>query len=112
MATKIKKYEKILAEWMREFAQERTGVALEYQFIQDKETKNFQVVRSGWDNNRYLYLVLFHFQIKENGKIWVFANNTDIDLERVFQDLSIPKSEIVPAFQPVYMRAYAGFAEA
>ncbi len=112
MVAKVNQYEKAIAQWLREYAEERTSPSVEYQFIQDSSSKNYQVVRTGWDGTDFMYLIVFHFQIKENGKVWVWANHTDIDLAAAFHKMAIEDQDIVPAFQPPYLRKYSGYAEA
>jgi hypothetical protein len=112
MVDKVTKHVKSISDWLREYAEVRKNSELDYLYIQDNQSKNYQVVRTGWDNYHFMYLVVFHFQIKNDGKVWVWANHTDIDLAQVFRQLSIDNTDIVPAFQPVSLRRYAGFAEA
>lgn len=47
MANKINKYDKILSQWLSEYAQERNAPDEEYQFIADKQHHHYQVIRSG-----------------------------------------------------------------
>jgi hypothetical protein len=110
MVRKIKKYEKLLSAWLKTFAEERTDSEMEYQSISDTQNHHYQVIRTGWYDDGFIYNVLFHFQIKENGKIWILANQTDIPLEPLFEKWHIPKSDIVPAFHTPEVRAFAGFA--
>jgi XisI protein len=62
-----------------------------------------------WDEREiFYYTTIFHFHIKaDTGKIWVYVNNTDLDLEEEFELLRIPISEIVVGFLPPLVREYA-----
>jgi hypothetical protein len=110
MVRKIKKYQKLLSAWLTDFAAERTDAEMEYQAISDTQNHHYQVIRTGWYDDGFIYNVLFHFQIKANGKIWILTNQTDIPLEPLFEKWHIPKSDIVPAFHTPEIRAFAGFA--
>jgi hypothetical protein len=112
MVGKLKKYEKAIATWLKSYADEHTGSDLTYTFISDTNNHHYQVVKTGWFDDTYIYIVLLHFQLKPNGKIWLLVNKTDIDLDSELQNLNIASSDVVPAFQPPYVRALAGYATA
>jgi XisI protein len=110
MVGKLKKYESVLTTWLKSYVEEHSGNDLEYQFICDKQNHHFQVVKTGWFNDAYVYTVLLHFQLKPDGKVWLLSNKTDIDLDSELPTLGILTSDVVPAFQPPYLRVLAGYA--
>ena len=110
MAHKITKYHKILCQYLGEYAQERSTSEHEYQFIVDKEHHHYQVVRIGWENGIFKCLVIFHLQIKETGKIWLYVNRTDIEIDEELAILGIPFSEMVIAFHPPELRPHTKYA--
>jgi XisI protein len=112
MDRKINKYQQSLINWLEIYVKENTSSNIEYQLITDTVHYHYQIVRTGWDGNKFLYLIVFHFQIKEDGKIWVWANNTDLDLGQVLSELGIPNNQIVPALQPPFVRQHTGYAVA
>ena len=80
--------------------------------ITDTIHHHYQVTRTGWDDDMFDYLVVFHLQIKPTGKVWLLVNNTDL---LVFDDLmeqGIPKSDLVIGFLPENLRQHSGFAVA
>ena len=52
---------------------------------------------------------IFHFDIKDN-KIWLQANNTDIEVDLELAEMGISKDEIVVGFHHPSMREYSDFA--
>jgi XisI protein len=107
---KIKSYQKILVSYLEELAKERNdapGRRLEYQVLADQERNHFQLVRLGWIEHKYLHLVLMHFDIKPDGKIWFQLNNTEILADRELIARGVEKTDIVLGFQPEYARANA-----
>jgi XisI protein len=80
MVRKIKKYEKLISAWLKTFAEERTDAEMEYQLISDIQNHHYQVIRTGWYDDGFVYNVLFHFQIKPNGKIWILLSGTDLEI--------------------------------
>ncbi len=82
------------------------------QIIADKEHNHYQFVSLGWDGLVFSYSVVFHFDIKPDGKIWIQANNTDRDVAEELEHMGVPKSDIVIGFQPPQYRPYTGYAVA
>ena len=112
MDRKVEIYDKILSEWLADYVQNWTSDQIEYQFIHDSAHYHYQVVKIGWDGSVFRHIVIFHFQIKETGKIWIYVNRTDIEIGEELTLLGIPKSDIVIGFQPASIRSYTGYAVA
>jgi hypothetical protein len=112
MGRKINQYQQSLVNWLEVYVKENTSANLEYQLITDTIHGHYQIVRTGWEGNKFLYLIVFHFQIKKDGKIWVWANNTDLDLGHILSKLGIPNDQIVAALQPPFLRQHTGYAVA
>lgn len=84
----------------------------ENQVIADRERNHFQLVTLGWDGKVFVHSVVFHFDIRPEGKIWLQANWTDTDIAAELVNMGVPKSDIVLGFQPPYARPYSGYAVA
>lgn len=82
------------------------------QLILDRERNHYQLVRIGWDKRLFRYSVIFHFDIKPDGKIWIQVNSTDRDVAEELEQMGVPKSDIVIGFQPPQYRPYTGYAVA
>jgi hypothetical protein len=110
MEQKIKKYQKILIEFLTEQASYRiSNSELENQIIVDKENHHYQLMRIGWRKNRYVRACPFHFDIKD-GKVWIQQNRTDIEVGEELIERGIPKSDIVIGFLPEEIRSSSGYA--
>jgi hypothetical protein len=116
LKNKIKKYQKILATYIQELADENNtslGNDVTYQAIIDVKANHFQLVRMGWQQNRSLYAVLIHLDINaETGNIWVQQNNTEILLDEDLEKKGIPKKHFVLGFRPAQMRVFSDYAVA
>jgi XisI protein len=112
MDKKIKKYQTILENYLQEEAKDRIIPEIEFQVIIDKNNNHFQLVETGWHEKHYIYSVIFHFQIKPSGKIWLLANNTEILVAEELLKRGIPPSDIVIGFHPVNVRPFTAFAVA
>ncbi len=112
---KVKKYQAIIKQLLHEQANilVPTQPRIEYQVISDTENNHFQLVMTGWDaKDHFVYAVLFHFDIKPNGKIWILVNNTDVLIGEELVEHGVLKSDIVLGFHSEMVRPYTGYAVA
>jgi hypothetical protein len=113
MVRKIKKYEKFLLDILNDYVERRSAhPVFEYQLIVDSVHHHYQVVRTGWDEQKFLHQVLLHFQIKPDGKIWIWVNKTEVEIDRELLMRGVPPTDIVIGFQSPFMRELSGFAVA
>jgi hypothetical protein len=112
--SKIKKYEMAVLSVLNDNADDHLKDDT-YQkiVIADKSAQHYQLLATGWtNNNQFFDNILIHFQIKPDGKIWLWENNTEIPVAQILVEMGIPKSDIVLGFQPPQYRQYTGFAAA
>lgn len=112
MDKKLKKYQTILEAYLQEEANDKVIPGIEFQVIIDKHNNHFQLVETGWYDGHYIYSVIFHFQIKPNGKIWLLINNSDILVADELMRRGVPASDIVLGFHSEEVRPFTGFATA
>lgn len=109
----IEKYQNILIKFLDQF-RDRRPVNLpnidRYVFI-DKNTNNFQLLDMGWQDQQYIFTVVFHFRIL-NGKIWIQRNITEYEIVDFLMEEGIPKDDIVLGFRHPDIRPFTGFAAA
>ncbi len=107
MDRKVRKYKHILLDLLNEFAWERhaTQTDMKSVVIADKEKHHYQVVQSGWYEGEFEYTILFHFEIKPDGQVWLYQNNTDIPIAEELARRGVPKDEIILGFIPNHGRA-------
>lgn len=110
--SKIKKYEQTILSFLNENADKD----VEYDtykkiVIADTTAHHYQLLATGWtDTNHFSDNILIHFQIKADGKIWLWENNTEIQVAQILVERGIPKSDIVLGFHPPQYRQFTGFA--
>jgi hypothetical protein len=112
---KIKKYQGIIKNFLRSQADILTPTLpkIEYQVIIDSENNHYQLVMTGWDaKDHFVYSVLFHFDIKPNGKVWILVNNTDMLVAEELVERGVLKSDIVLGFHSEMVRPHTGYAVA
>lgn len=108
---KIKKYQDIIINYLEEYAKITPAnlPAVESKVIADRENNHFQLLRIGWEGERYVFTVVFHFDIKE-GKIWFQRNITEREVVDEFMEKGVAREDIVLGFRPPYARPHSGFA--
>jgi hypothetical protein len=108
---KITKYQDILVAFIEEHAK-RKPVNMpdidSYTFI-DRENNHFQLLQSGWQDDRFVFTVVFHFDIKD-GKIWLQRNITEYEIVDYLMENGVPKEDIVLGFRHPKVRPFTGFA--
>ena len=110
---KIKKYGTVVRDWLAQFVAHRTNAPdATYELIADDVRHHYQVVRTGWLDGRFYHKVVFHLHIKDNAKVWILVNNTDLLLTDDLVAAGVLTSDIVIGFLPEEVRAFHGFAAA
>lgn len=106
MKSKIKKYQKMIIEYLNEYVQVKPVNLGECECIVLTDTQNnhFQAITMGWEKARFVHSVVFHLSIASNGKIWLHANWTNIDIAELLVERGVPRADIVLGFLPKYMR--------
>lgn len=110
---KIERYRKIVKDVLTEYAAPRRVYSdgVETQLLFDTQNDHYQVLLSGWPSRKQVFLVAFHFDIK-NGKIWLQQNNTDYDIIQDIEARHVPKEDIVLAVHSPAMRQFTDYAVA
>jgi XisI protein len=111
---KINKYQSIIINYLNERALIKAANISDCEnvVIADTKNHNYQLITMGWIGTKYVHSISFHLDIAVNGKIWIRANWTDIDIAEILESHGIPKSDIVLGFYPAYMREMSDYAVA
>lgn len=111
---KIEQHKSYLTALLNELAMLRPANLddVEIQKIIDSSGNHFQLVSIGWEGKKFVYHVMFHFDIKEDGKIWIQQNSTDILVADKLIKMGVKREDIVLGFQPPFLRSESGFAVA
>jgi hypothetical protein len=106
----LDKYRLIICQVLMRYAQlQPTYGEIEREVIFDGERDRYQVVNTGWENQRRVYGCLIHVDIKGE-KIWIQYDGTEDGIANELVELGIPKQDIVLAYQSPYMRQFTEFA--
>lgn len=81
---------------------------LTHQLVIDEKRKQYLLLLIGWQADRFVYSLLFHFSVMED-KIWLQQNATDLLVIDELMKRDILKSDIILGFKPMFVNEYAGF---
>lgn len=73
----------------------------------DPTRGQYILMSDGWTNGKRYYHSVVHLEIRQNGEIWLRADNTDLEVGKTLIEQGIDKNDIVPAFYSPLMRQYA-----
>ena len=109
MDNRIKKYQSFILGFLNDQAEQMDNPPESVSYvIADKENHHYQLVLTGWKGIKRTHTIPFHFDIID-GKIWVQLNNTDVNLDAVFDEAGIPKKDIVVGWHPDSYRKMEGY---
>jgi hypothetical protein len=77
----------------------------------DRHADSYALIEVGWVDNQRVHQFIIHLKLI-NGKVWVQADHTDLNVTRELERTGIPKSDIVLGFQPPAVRRYTEYATA
>lgn len=87
----------------------RNPEGVEAQILTDDEHYHYQLMMVGWHDNRRVYGIILHFDIKD-GKIWVHYNGTEDPVGDRLVEMGVPKTDIVIGFHSPFKRQFTEFA--
>lgn len=92
---------------------ERVDEKIYEQLIFDHNRRHYMMIWLGFsDKGGFTNKIMLHFEVKESGKVWIYANWTEIDVAEALIERGVLSSDIVLGFQPKYIREVSGFAVA
>jgi hypothetical protein len=105
-------YRQIIEQLLRELSQRRpANPQLSYQTLFDEQANSYALVALGWQGARRIHHFVVHLEITD-GKVWIQADNTDLDIAAELERAGIPKSAIVLGFHPPHVRPLTEYAAA
>ncbi len=110
---KIKKYAEIIVNIITEMCHfdNADEESPHEEMVLDKENHNYYLMYIGFkDTYKFINEPIIHFKIKKDGKIWILANDTDIDISEDLMLKGVERQDIVLGFHPKHLREHTGFA--
>ncbi|MFK7908953.1 MAG: element excision factor XisI family protein [Chitinophagales bacterium] len=108
---RIEKYKDIIKNEMTYRAGARSANSdVKRHLVMNVDRTDFVVLSFGWKGKSFQHYVTFHVQVKNN-QVWIYQNNTDVDLVEVFVKNGIPRKDIVIGFFTEFQRSLTEYAE-
>lgn len=109
---KLERYRKIIQDILTEHSQIKPAYGeIQMKLMFDVERDRYQLLRTGWLDERRVYGALIHIDI-EDGKIWIQYDGTEIGVANELTESGIPCKDIVLAYHSPLMRQYSGYGTA
>jgi hypothetical protein len=90
----------------------KSNTEYEYHLISDEKTGHIQLFKTSFDKTKFNFVIIFHFQIKEDGQVWILVNYTDIEIGIELMKRGISNQEIVIGFIAPKYREYSEYTSA
>jgi len=108
---KIEKYKRVVKDIVEEvYTMSPSDDEVETIKIIDDERGHYLLYSDGWRNARRLYTCFLHLEVRQDAKVWLRHDGTDLVIAEWLLDKGIPKEDIVLAFHAPSRRHYTGFA--
>ena len=102
-------YSQIIQEILNNHSANDVANGTEVQLLFDSERHHYQVLNIGWKEQRRIYGVIIHVDIKDK-KIWIQRDGTEIGIANELIAAGVPKEDIVLGFHAPYKRQFTDFA--
>lgn len=107
---KLEKYRLLVKQVLEQYASYKFSEGeIEVMPVFDLERDHYQVVSTGWKDERRIYGCSVHIDIKD-GKIWIQHDGTEIGFADQLVKLGVAREDIVLAYHSPFMRQFDGFA--
>ena len=97
---RTQQYREIILHLLNDYASVKSPFwpDVENQIVSDIGEDHYQLLRLGWDEHgNFVYAVAFHLALKD-GKVLIYANNTDRNIAEELSAAGIAREDIVLAF--------------
>lgn len=107
---KLKHYRQIIKEILTEHSEIKPVYGeIQMKLVFDDDRDRYQLLRTGWLNDRRVYGALIHIDLEED-KIWIQYDGTEVGVANELVEHDIPHTDIVLAYHPPLIREYGDFA--
>ena len=66
--------------------------------ILDENRRHFELLNIGWEGKKRIHYTVFHIDIKEDGRVWLQHNATEVGIAEELIEMGIPRDQIVLGF--------------
>ncbi|MEM1328633.1 MAG: XisI protein [Bacteroidota bacterium] len=111
---KVTKYKNIVKPTVQIAIPNDPSLEIATVLIEDEARGHYMLYNDGWQEERriYGYGCFLHVEVKEDGKVWLQHDGTDLIFGELLLEAGIQKEDMVLGFHAPIMRAETGFAVA
>lgn len=111
---KLNQYKKIVKDLVIGIAElpEGSSQNLSVQTITDDKHGQYLLYNNTWLKERRYYGCFLHLEVKDDGKIWIHHDGTELILAEKLLESGVPQQDIVLGFRAPIVRPDTGFAVA
>ncbi|MDJ0731512.1 MAG: XisI protein [Crocosphaera sp.] len=102
-------YAQLIQDILTNHFQKGVESSTEIQLIFDQEHHHYQLLHLGWKEQKRIYGVIVHVDIKDN-KIWIQRDGTEVGIANELIAAGVPPHDIVLGFQAPYKRKLTEFS--
>ncbi|MEH2364253.1 XisI protein [Nostoc sp.] len=102
-------YSQIIQDILSNHSANDVANGTEVQLLFDAERHHYQVLNIGWKEQRRIYGVIIHVDIKDK-KIWIQRDGTEIGIANELIAAGVSKEDIVLGFHAPYKPEFTDFA--
>ena len=103
---KIAKYKSAAKAILTEITnrKNRSRRSANYQLIADDNSGNYLLLRNGWQLGTRLYGIIIHIEVKDDGKVWLQQDATDLVVADLLLEKGVANDDLVLGFLTPAMR--------
>jgi hypothetical protein len=109
---RVTQYKDIVKTTVRSVIPDDSSLTIATILIEDEARGHYMLYNDGWQEERRIYGCFLHVEVKEDGKVWLQHDGTDLAFGALLLEAGIPKEDMVLGFHAPIMRAETGFAVA
>ena len=108
VASKQEKYRRAVLDFLETEAKVPAVVGkIERKVVADDQRGEYLLVNTGWRGTLHVNSIIYHLELKPDGKLWVHANWTDQLIDEDLAERGVDPADIVLGFVPDYYRELA-----
>lgn len=111
---KIKHYKSIVKKLLSDLCERLSkGIPdVRFEVVTDEEKGQYLLYKDGWRGMHRMYGSVAHLEVKQDGKVWLHHDGTDLAIGQILLDKGVSKKDLVLGFQAPARRADTEFATA
>lgn len=111
---KLKQHKTIVKKLLSDLSEKLSkGIPdVRFEVLADEDKGQYLLFKDGWRGMHRMYGNVVHIEVKQDGKVWLHHDGTDLAIGQLLLDNGVDKSYLVLGFQAPGKRVDSGFAMA